>query len=1652
MKRTRILPLGWLAATLAIAFPMMAAAVISTDDLRCDYQTDPLGIDSPQPRLSWTLQSGQRGDAQTAYRILVASSPALLTADTGDLWDSGKVVSTAQNQIPYGGTSLAAFRKAFWKVRVWDANDTASPWSAAATWTMGALDASDWTAQWITLGQTDAGSTMLRRDFAVGPNLKRALVNICGLGQYELFLNGTRVGSDFLSPGWTRYDKTVLYDTHDVTSRLASGANGVGIMLGNGMYNVPNTSGRYLKFSGSFGPRKVIAQLRLEYNDGSVQTIGTDAAWKATADGPITFNTIYGGEDYDARREMAGWDTAGFNASAWSDAVVTTGPGGVLRGASSAAPPLRKFEVFTPSNSWSRGTGNRVYDFGQNAAQIPTVTVHGPAGSTIRLYPSELVDGNGDINPIVSPAYYTYTLKGDGAETFTPRFCYIGYRYLRVERRNASGGTSGAMPVLDSISSAVVSSASPEAGSFSCSNTLFNRIRMLIKWAQRSNAQHVITDCPQREKLGWLEQYYLHGPSLRYEQDFAALFSKCAVDMEDSQLANGLVPDIAPEYTVFGGGFRDSPEWGSAFILSPWQQLEFYGDREILSRHYAGMKAYLDYLTANSSGHIVNYGLGDWFDLGPGTLGNAQLTPVALTATATYYADAVALSQIAALLGNPADQATYAALAANIHAAFNARFANADGSYSTGSQTANAMPLVLGLVPPANREKTRAALLRDVRARGNSVTAGDIGHRYLLRALADAGRSDVVFDLHSKSDRPGYGYILGLGATSLTEGWDGSASQNHFMLGHITEWFYHDLAGIQPDPADHGFGRIIVKPAIVGDVTWAEASYDSIRGTIRNRWDLVGNQMTMTVNIPVGATATVWLPMLGSDPGNRVITEGGTPIWQNGSATGTVPGVVYQQTDSRSPGQSAIAWEVGSGEYQFAWTIAPTPAALQATASTGRVDLAWNAAVSATGYKVKRATVSGGPYTVIATGISGTSFTDLSVTNGITYHYVVSATSGPGESLDSYPVSASPSLIIHPGFESPAIGTYQYGVGGAGWTFSPASGNSGSGISANGSGFTLGNPAAPEGMQVAFLQGTGVVSQTLTGLLPGAEYAVTFMAAQRNNVYGGQVGQTWDLSLDGAVIGSYAPPQSAQSYAEFTASFTATASSHTLAFVGTNLNGGDNTVFLDDVRLAPAFVAGVPRDLTWDNGAGSGNWNTTEPNWNGSTWNNANPDNAIFGSTAAGPVTLTEAITVNNITFSAPGYTISGNTLTIGSAEESVLTTQQNAVIGSNIGGGSLRKAGSAKFTLDGSDRRIGNTVIEGGILEVTSTGKLYGGGYTASPTLTVETGATLRLNGWSWDAAGSIANLDYGRDRLVVNGGIIEYTGSSNLNPGDPGSASRNLTIGPGGATLKASTSTGQSWAISSGNGNLINNGVLTLDGDGSGLILKVIEGIGSLAKKGSGSWTLRAANTYTGDTSVLSGTLGLGDGNANTNLADLSSVTVAGGAMLDLNYSGTDTVNALSFAGIARPPGIYSAANSGFITGPGTLTVSTGPATDYAGWAAFHALTGGPDGDDDHDGLTNFDEYAFGLDPESGASARPLSDMIDPSTGTLNYTRRRTSLTGLGFSVWTSTDLGTWTEDTGASQTATAIPGTDNEAVGVVVSPGRMSAERLFVRLQTR
>jgi len=502
-----------------------------------------------------------------------------------------------------------------------------------------------------------------------------------------------------------------------------------------------------------------------------------------------------------------------------------------------------------------------------------------------------------------------YTKATDGAETWSPKFFYVGCRYVQA---HFTAGTNGALPKIKSLEAAVIQSSSEPVGDFQCSNPLFNRIRQLVRWAQRSNMESIMTDCPHRERLGWLEQDHLNGPALRYEFDVAQLFTKTVNDIADSQLENGLVPTTAPEYAIFRdktdtnhlrNSFGDSLEWSSTFTMVPWQQYEFDGDLNLFRIHYGAMKEYVAYIGTRADHCIVNYGLGDWYDLGPNKPGVSQLTPVALTATAFYYQNAKIMAQAAALLGKTDDAARYSELAKNIASAFNEKFYNSTNHfYATDSQCANAIPLVMGICEEQNRAAVVDAIVRDVRSRGNALTAGDVGYRYLLRALADGGRSDVIFEINNQTNKPGYGMQVAKGKTSLTEAWDGGSSQNHFMLGQIEEWFYHDLAGIQNGPGSAGFKAVVIDPQPVGDITWARASYDSIRGKIVSNWKREGEAFTLKAAIPPNTTATVFVPAKSANE----VRENGKPAQESA-------GVKFLRFEN---GRAVFAIESGSYEFK----------------------------------------------------------------------------------------------------------------------------------------------------------------------------------------------------------------------------------------------------------------------------------------------------------------------------------------------------------------------------------------------------------------------------------------------------------------------------------------------------------------------------------------------------------------------------------------------------------------------------------------------------------------------------------------------------------------------------------------------------------------
>jgi hypothetical protein len=1035
-------------------------------NLRCEHEVSPLAVEAGRPRLSWILESSDpaaRGLRQTAFRVLAASSLALLSQDQGDLWDSGRVESPQSHLVAYAGALLKPRTRCFWKVRAWDESGRPSAWSAPAEWTMGLsdwaparwigaapaaaaedpLDGCPWVwsadgapgvdappgkrwfrrafdlpadarveqavvlmaadngftlfvngkeagsgSQWesasridiaprlvpgtnalavaVTNGgigpnpagllgkltvRLDGGKSvavpvdsswkahdreeagwktaafddaawkparvlgahgmppwgkiqasssgampLFRRAFAADKPVRRALVSVCGLGHYELRLNGKKVGDAALEPGWTNYRKTCLYQTYDVTPMIVRGENALGVLLGNGMYNV--TGGRYIKFKGTFGAPTLILRLDVEHEDGASTTVVSDASWKS-AFGPIVFSCVYGGEDYDARREAPGWDRPGFDDAAWRPAGIVDGPGGIL--SSRSAPPVKVMQEFKAARVTEPRPGIFVYDLGQNFSGRPRIVVEGPAGATVKMIPGELLDGNGLASQRSSggPVWFSYTLKGEGKEEWHPRFSYYGFRYVQVE-----GAAPAGLPRVLELTGQFLYSSAASAGEISCSNPDIGRIHDLINAAIRSNLQSVLTDCPHREKLGWLECTHLLAGCVFHNYDVPRFFAKIARDMREAQLDNGMVPDIAPEYTVFSGGFRDSPEWGSAYVLIPWIAWQVYGDRGLLEEHYEGMKKYVAYLGSKSKEHIVSHGLGDWYDIGPRGPGESQLTSRGVTATGIYYQDIEVLRKTAELLGRIDDVRLYADLASKVRAAFNAKYFRPEtNQYDRNSQTASALPLVAGLVEEGRRAAVLESLVKDIRGRGNRVTAGDVGFFYVVRALSDGGRGDVLYDMICQNEGPGYLCQLKKGATTLTEAWDTNpgSSQNHCMLGHAEEWFFRGLGGIRPDPDGPGFAKMAIRPQAVGDLAWAKARYESVRGTISTHWKKQEGSFSLDVVIPGNTTAAVHVP--AKDAG--AVTEGGKPVSQ-------AKGVRFL----RMEGGEAV-FEVGSGKYVF---------------------------------------------------------------------------------------------------------------------------------------------------------------------------------------------------------------------------------------------------------------------------------------------------------------------------------------------------------------------------------------------------------------------------------------------------------------------------------------------------------------------------------------------------------------------------------------------------------------------------------------------------------------------------------------------------------------------------------------------------------------
>lgn len=884
---------------------IQASAKLTVTRLTCNYHGEPsapesgyindMAVTEGSVRLGWQMKADANGERQSAYEITIKEN-----VTDKQVYVSGKVKSSQSQLIEV--PALKPNRHGYyWQVRVWNDKGVPSdlsgkqeirvvPAKIDAEW-IGAITRKaakipegrfpntvfkkdTFKAKWANVDTLSAKSIILRKEFTIKKApITDAVVYVCGLGHYQLNFNGFGVGGAEFAPVWSEYDKTVYYNVFDVTQLVANGGNAISVLLGNGMFNVQRM-GRYSKLQTSFGPPQLLLRMEINYADGTQQVIKSGADWKYSLS-PITFNSIYGGESYDARLEQNGVDKAGFDDSKWKQAVLTEGPKGRLT--PQTVQPNRVMErygikswKYIPADSLaaaSKATKRDIHpsafvaDMGQNLAGFPEIVVSGKRGQKVTLLVAEKLTRQGacDQKQTGRQHYYEYTLKGGEQEIWHPHFSYYGFQYIQVEGAVLEGEPNpDGLPVLKRLSSCFVYNSAAEVSSFECSNPLFTDTHRLIERAERSNMLSVLSDCPHREKLGWLEQDHLCGPSLLYNYDMTRYAPKVIRDITDTQKQNGMVPTTAPQYISFGNLFDDSPEWGSTLIILPFMYYDQYGDSTLITDNYEPMRRYVDYLTSRADNGIVSHGLGDWYDYGPWRAGFSKNTPVPLVATAHYIFDIQLLVRAAEMTGRKVDVKKYSALLKEVTDDFNREFYKPDScTYGTGSQTSNALPLYLGLTGK-NKQAVMQSLINDIKEHGNRLTTGDVGNRYLFQTLALNGQNELLYTMLNHYETPGYGFQLRHGATTLTEQWDPrqGSSWNHFMMGQIDEWLFKTLAGIQNQPGTHGLRHLLIAPTLVGDLQYVKASTASLYGKI----SVHCTRTRLDVEIPVGSDATIVLP------------------------------------------------------------------------------------------------------------------------------------------------------------------------------------------------------------------------------------------------------------------------------------------------------------------------------------------------------------------------------------------------------------------------------------------------------------------------------------------------------------------------------------------------------------------------------------------------------------------------------------------------------------------------------------------------------------------------------------------------------------------------------------------------------------------------
>jgi alpha-L-rhamnosidase len=840
-------------------------------ELMCEFQENPIGIDRAQPLFQWKMLDERRGARQTAYQLIVSATPRNADRVQADVWDSGKVESDQSVHVQYEGPALETGKIYHWRVRVWDMDGKATPWSATASWEMGLLNSSDWQAAWVARSADNPGrSAQMRKEFVLeNKPVKKARVYVTGLGNYVLYLNGERVGNDLLTPGWTHYPVRLEYQVYDVKD-LLNRENAAGAILGNMWWS----SG--LGWQGghkySEGPLQFLMQLQVEYEDGFTQMVVTDDSWK-WSDSPIWDDHIYDGEKYDANLEQPGWNSPGFDDASWA-AVEPASYEGMLTGPN--APALRHHEDMEPVELNEPVPGEYVYDLGQNMVGWAKIRINAEKDDTIVIRFAELLHDDGTVaqeNLRSADAIDIVVSNGEVLE-WEPLFTYHGFRYVQISGLKEKPG-------MNDLTGKVIYADQPLIGHFESSNELINNINRNVVWAQKGNFYPAPTDCPQRdERLGWMGDAQIFAPTANFNMHLDRYWSKWMFDITDGQDEEGWVYDVNPPIVVTG---PSKPGWGDAVTVIPWLNYRFFGNKRMIEDSYEGMKAWVEYMRKNSDNDIYFweqngwYGYGDWIAV--------EASPGKPIGSAYYYYSAKLLSEMAEVIGKTGDASEYAELAQRIAEAFQNEYWDKETlSYPGGTQTANLLPLAFGITPPELEDQVVKNLVDNVREKNGHPTTGFLGTGYILPMLSKYNHHDLAYEMMNKTEYPSWGYMVKNGATTIWELWnsdteppEGMNSRNHFALGCVGEWIWNTLAGININDEYPGFKRVLIRPQPSGDLEWVMAEYETNYGLLAVDWQLDNGVFTLNLTVPPNSDALVDLPGVNA---SSVIREGGIEVGQ----------------------------------------------------------------------------------------------------------------------------------------------------------------------------------------------------------------------------------------------------------------------------------------------------------------------------------------------------------------------------------------------------------------------------------------------------------------------------------------------------------------------------------------------------------------------------------------------------------------------------------------------------------------------------------------------------------------------------------------------------------------------------------------------------